>query len=140
VLIPRPETEVLIELALEKLRGLAAPKILDLGTGSGIVAISLALECPRRDVLAVDLSQKRPFPWPATMPAGSAPRSISARATGYAGGRRTFRPDRFQPALCRRRRPASRTRRPAVRARLPSDRRADGLDCIRHIVAARRPT
>jgi release factor glutamine methyltransferase len=46
VLIPRPETEVLIELALEKLHGLAAPRILDLGTGSGIVAISLALECP----------------------------------------------------------------------------------------------
>jgi release factor glutamine methyltransferase len=81
VLIPRPETEVLIELALEKLRGLVAPKILDLGTGSGIVAISLALECPAATVLAVDLSRRR-FPWPATMPAGSALRSISARATG----------------------------------------------------------
>lgn len=56
VLIPRPETEVLIELALEKLRGLAAPKVLDLGTGSGIVAISLALECPAAEVVAVDIS------------------------------------------------------------------------------------
>ena len=57
VLIPRPETEVLIDLALEKLRGLAAPKVLDLGTGSGIVAISLALECPAATLVAVDLAK-----------------------------------------------------------------------------------
>lgn len=57
VLIPRPETEVLIELALEKLRGLAAPTVVDLGTGSGIVAISLALECPSATIVAVDLSK-----------------------------------------------------------------------------------
>ena len=56
VLIPRPETEVLIELALKKLHGVAAPRILDLGTGSGIVAISLALECPTAQITAVDLS------------------------------------------------------------------------------------
>ncbi len=56
VLIPRPETEVLIDLALEKLKGIAQPRVLDLGTGSGIVAISLALECPAARVMAVDLS------------------------------------------------------------------------------------
>jgi release factor glutamine methyltransferase len=56
VLIPRPETEVLIDLALERLRRLAAPRVLDLGTGSGIVAISLALECPAATAVAVDLS------------------------------------------------------------------------------------
>jgi release factor glutamine methyltransferase len=56
VLIPRPETEVLIELALDKLRGLENPRLLDLGTGSGIIAISLALECPGAQVTAVDLS------------------------------------------------------------------------------------
>lgn len=55
VLIPRPETGVLVDLALDKLRGSAAPTILDLGTGSGIVAVSLALECPAATVLAVDL-------------------------------------------------------------------------------------
>jgi release factor glutamine methyltransferase len=57
VLIPRPETEVLIDLALEKIRGLAAPKVLDLGTGSGIVAISLALECPSATLVAVDVEK-----------------------------------------------------------------------------------
>ncbi len=56
VLIPRPETEELIERALEKLCGLSAPRVIDLGTGSGIVAISLALECPSASLLAVDLS------------------------------------------------------------------------------------
>lgn len=58
VLIPRPETEVLIDLALEKLRGLPAPKVVDLGTGSGIVAISLALECPQAAIATVDLSKE----------------------------------------------------------------------------------
>lgn len=56
VLIPRPETEVLIELALEKLHGLVAPTVIDLGTGAGIVAISLALECAAAKVSALDLS------------------------------------------------------------------------------------
>ncbi|WP_415033737.1 peptide chain release factor N(5)-glutamine methyltransferase [Azonexus sp.] len=57
VLVPRPETELLIELALEKSAALRrSAQILDLGTGSGIVAISLALESPGSVVSAVDLS------------------------------------------------------------------------------------
>jgi release factor glutamine methyltransferase len=56
VLIPRPETEVLIDLARQKIGHFRQPRIADLGTGSGIVAISLALEIPAAEVCAVDLS------------------------------------------------------------------------------------
>lgn len=56
VLIPRPDTEVLVETALQCLEGQSAPAVLDLGTGSGAIAISIALA--RRDarVMASDLS------------------------------------------------------------------------------------
>ena len=43
VLIPRPDTEVLVETALQCLEGQSAPAVLDLGTGSGAIAISIAL-------------------------------------------------------------------------------------------------
>lgn len=56
VLIPRPETEVLIDLAVDRLKTMKSARVADLGTGSGIVAVSLALECPQADVFAVDLS------------------------------------------------------------------------------------
>lgn len=54
VLVPRPETELLVDLALARLQARRAPSVLDLGTGSGCVAITLALECPAVTVLAVD--------------------------------------------------------------------------------------
>lgn len=56
VLIPRPETEVLVELACALLADAPAGPVLDLGTGSGAVAIALAVECPTREVLAMDRS------------------------------------------------------------------------------------
>jgi release factor glutamine methyltransferase len=56
VLIPRPETELLVQLALERIRPVIAPKVLDLGTGSGCIAISLALEMPQAEVLATEIS------------------------------------------------------------------------------------
>jgi len=56
VLIPRPDTEVLVEQASTRARLLSAPRIVDLGTGSGIVAVVLALRFPKAAVTAVDLS------------------------------------------------------------------------------------
>ena len=57
VLVPRPETELLVECALAVLRTHAAPRVVDLGTGSGCIAVSLALECPAAQVQASDRSE-----------------------------------------------------------------------------------
>jgi release factor glutamine methyltransferase len=56
VLVPRPETETLVDLALERMRALEAPRVLDLGTGSGCIAVTVALECPGARVTASDVS------------------------------------------------------------------------------------
>ena len=56
VLIPRPETEVLVHRAVERAQEFERPRIVDLGTGSGIVAILLARLCPQAQVSAVDIS------------------------------------------------------------------------------------
>jgi len=58
VLIPRPETEVLVEHALAFLATLqrGQPRVLDVGTGSGAIACALAAEMPRLDVVAMDAS------------------------------------------------------------------------------------
>ena len=56
VLIPRPETELLVEIALERLAGLSAPIVVDVGTGSGCIALSIALERKDAEVWAVDVS------------------------------------------------------------------------------------
>jgi len=57
VLVPRPETELVIEAALEKLPEGATVPVLDLCTGSGIIAVTLAAERPDLEVVAVDLSE-----------------------------------------------------------------------------------
>ena len=56
VLIPRPDTELIVTLALKRLKALVWPKVLDLGTGSGAIAVTLACEHPEAAVTAVDLS------------------------------------------------------------------------------------
>jgi release factor glutamine methyltransferase len=56
VLIPRPETEHLVETVVELAREVATPKLVDVGTGSGCVALALAHELPEADIYAVDIS------------------------------------------------------------------------------------
>jgi release factor glutamine methyltransferase len=60
VLVPRPETELLVDWALELLRGelvpRAEPKVLDLGTGSGAIALAVKHAHPRAAVFATDLT------------------------------------------------------------------------------------
>ena len=57
VLIPRPDTEILIERVANHLRSLKAPRLLDLGTGSGCIALSLLRELPSAMATAVDVSE-----------------------------------------------------------------------------------
>ncbi|MBN2248412.1 MAG: peptide chain release factor N(5)-glutamine methyltransferase, partial [Coriobacteriia bacterium] len=57
VFIPRPETEVLVDVALEHLSGAGSPIVIDLCTGSGCVAVSIASEHPGARVWAVDASE-----------------------------------------------------------------------------------
>ncbi len=56
-LVPRPETEILVRLALAEIPHDAAWQVLDLGTGSGAIAVSIACERPSSRVTAVDVSE-----------------------------------------------------------------------------------
>lgn len=59
VLIPRPETEILIDLIRKQDSNTSQPQLIwDVGTGSGAIAVTLALECPKATVLATDASTK----------------------------------------------------------------------------------
>lgn len=56
VLVPRPETELLVVRGIDLCRDLAAPRIADVGTGSGAIAVALAKHLPHATVTAIDIS------------------------------------------------------------------------------------
>jgi release factor glutamine methyltransferase len=92
VLVPRPETETLVRCVLERLRcgrGLQAPicpfRVLDLGTGSGAIAVTVACECPGAKVVATDRSR-----------AALAVARANARRLGVAGRIRFLAGDLFE--------------------------------------------
>jgi release factor glutamine methyltransferase len=57
VLVPRPETELLVDTGLALLQGRPGARVLELGTGSGCIAVSIALARPDLRILATDISQ-----------------------------------------------------------------------------------
>jgi release factor glutamine methyltransferase len=57
VLIPRPETELLVEAALERCASHSAPRVLDVGTGSGAIALAIKQSRPDVQMTAVDVSE-----------------------------------------------------------------------------------
>jgi len=56
VLVPRPETELVVERCLARIAGLAAPRVLDVGTGNGAIALAVADEHPGARVTGIDAS------------------------------------------------------------------------------------
>lgn len=136
VLIPRPETELLVEVALTNIAGAGAPEILDLGTGSGCIAITLALECPRAQVSAVDRSE--------------AALALARRNAAQLGGHVRFLQSDWYAALAGERFDLIAVNPPYIAASDPhlvaGDLRheppaalssgREGLEAIRHIIAA----
>jgi hypothetical protein len=143
VLVPRPETEVLVEQALLRLPEDRDLALLDLGTGSGAIALALAKERPRAIVHAVDASDaalavaeenaKRLGLSNLRFVLGDWFWRDSGRMGTLARIRPALRPGRLESALRRRQRSASAARRPALRtAHGPDARRRRPLRDPRH--------
>jgi len=57
VLIPRPETEILVEVVLQEIKDNPAPRVLEIGAGSGAVSVAVARDNPRTEAIATDIEQ-----------------------------------------------------------------------------------
>jgi release factor glutamine methyltransferase len=88
VLIPRPETELIVEEGLRRLRDKASPVVVDVGTGSGCIALSLAAERRDAEVFGIDLS-----------PAALTVAAENARRLGLEGRVRLLEGDLLAPVV-----------------------------------------
>ncbi len=130
VLIPRPETELLVDTALAAMDGMSRPRVLDLGTGTGAIAVAIASTRPDAQVWALDRSaealavatRNAASLLDAKRPGGALALSQSDWYDSLDTALR-FDVDRQQSAVYRERRPASVGRRSALRtARRPHRR------------------
>jgi release factor glutamine methyltransferase len=140
-LIPRPETELIVEYALRRLEDYPAPYVADLGTGSGCIAVSLAYHWPRAKVWASDISEGAL----ALASANVAKHDVAERVQFRSGaigdwsapfGELTFDAILTNPPYIAR--DEIRTLQTSVRRHEPHtalDGGADGLDCYRQIAA-----
>lgn len=137
VLIPRPESEIIVEAAVDVARGLPAPLIVDVGTGSGCLAVALASALPAARIVAVDVSQ----PALAVARANAARHRVDRRIAFVRGD--VLEPLRVEADIIVSNPPyVPRAERhhlqPEVRAYEPPDALFggdDGLDVIRRLVA-----
>lgn len=81
VLIPRPDTEVLVDLACARAQEMREPRIVDLGTGSGIIPI-VRKRCPRTHGLRPSILSGQHWRWPKQMPSGMGRSSDFLKVTG----------------------------------------------------------
>jgi release factor glutamine methyltransferase len=86
VFVPRPETETVAQLAIDRARRVPEPRIVDLGTGSGAIAAAVADEVPDAEVYAVELSplacawaEKNLSRWPVTLVQGDYRHALADR-------------------------------------------------------------
>ena len=114
VLIPRPETEVLVERCLELLADVAEPRVLDIGVGSGAIALAIVDEHPGARVVATDSSVDA-LAVAAENVARIGLRGRARPGRALRGTRRAVRPRRLEPALRR-----------ARGGRLAADRKSPG--------------
>ncbi|GAA5182451.1 peptide chain release factor N(5)-glutamine methyltransferase [Rugosimonospora acidiphila] len=83
VFVPRPETELLVDWGLERLAGIEAPVVVDLASGTGAIALSVATECPAATVYAVERSP-RALDWLRRNAGNSGVRVVEADVTAPA--------------------------------------------------------
>jgi release factor glutamine methyltransferase len=140
VLVPRPDTETAVDWALELLAPLLAPRVMDLGTGSGAIALAVKHACARADVHASDISER------ALVVARSNAAALGLEITWHVGSWwQALAPQRFDLVLSNPPYVAagdphlgSLQHEPAL-ALSPAGDRGDGLADIERIVAGAAP-